>query len=130
VLASDELREGEAVVVEVGRVPVLLVRRGEAIHAVQNWCPHAGGPLSKGTFDGDVVECPWHQSRFCLEDGAALQGPASAPLRTFDVREEGGRILLTPSYEGQTWPPPPEPVRADPEHIQIPASHDDQLSAS
>jgi len=94
---------------EVGRVPVLLLRSGDAIHAVQDWCPHAGGPLSQGTFDGDVAECPWHQSRFCLADGAPLQGPAASPLRTFAVREAGGRILVCPSDEAKTWPPAPEP---------------------
>jgi nitrite reductase/ring-hydroxylating ferredoxin subunit len=128
VLASSELTEGVPVVVEVGRVPVLLLRRDGAIHAVQEWCPHAGGPLSQGTFDGDVVECPWHQSRFCLADGAPLQGPASVPLRTFEAREEGGRVLITPSFEGQSWPPPPEPVRERPEHIQLTPDGESQAS--
>ena len=129
VLASAELVEGEPVVVEVGRVPVLLVRRGETVYAVQEWCPHAGGPLSQGTFDGDVVECPWHQSRFCLADGAPLQGPAAVPLRTFAVREANGRILITPSYEAQTWPPAPDPIREQPQHIPLSPDGESQLHA-
>jgi nitrite reductase/ring-hydroxylating ferredoxin subunit/uncharacterized membrane protein len=118
VLASSDLVDGAPVVVEVERVPVLLVRRGETIHAVDAWCPHAGGPLADGTFDGDVVECPWHQSRFCLKDGKPLQGPAATPLRTFEVREEAGRVSVSPSYEGQSWPPPPDPPAAGPQTIQ------------
>jgi nitrite reductase/ring-hydroxylating ferredoxin subunit len=101
-------------------VPALLVRRGGRVLAVENWCPHAGGPLSEGKFEGDVVECPWHQSRFCLTDGAPLQGPAAVPLRTFEVQERGGRILIRPSFEGQSWPPPPEPARAAPQFVPIP----------
>jgi len=128
ILASSDLIEGTPVVVEVGRVPVLLVRQGEAIHAVQNWCPHAGGPLSEGTFEGDIVECPWHQSRFCLADGAPVQGPASVPLRTFEVREAGGRIFVKPSYEAQSWPPPPEPIRDQPQHIPLSADGESQVS--
>lgn len=128
VLASDELVDGTPVVVEVGRVPVLLLRRDGTIHAVEEWCPHAGGPLSQGTFDGDVVECPWHQSRFCLADGAPLQGPASVPLRTFEAREENGRILLKPSFEAQSWPPPPDPIRDQPRHIQ--RSSDGEMTPS
>lgn len=108
VLASSELVEGSPVVVEVERVPVMLVRHGDEIYAVDAWCPHAGGPLAEGTFDGNVVECPWHQSRFCLSDGAPLQGPAATPLRTFEVHEQSGRISIAPSYEGQSWPPPPK----------------------
>jgi nitrite reductase/ring-hydroxylating ferredoxin subunit/uncharacterized membrane protein len=114
VIASDALPEGKPVVVEVGRVPVLLLRRAGRILAVEEWCPHAGGPLSEGTFDGDIVQCPWHQSRFCLIDGAPLQGPAAVPLRTFEVMEEGGRVFVRPSYEAQSWPPPPRPVAEQP----------------
>ncbi|HEX5164586.1 MAG TPA: Rieske 2Fe-2S domain-containing protein, partial [Thermomicrobiales bacterium] len=129
VLASAELVEGTPVVVEVGRVPVLLVRREDTIYAVQEWCPHAGGPLSEGTFDGDVVECPWHQSRFCLADGAPLQGPATVPLRTFEVREAGGRIYVRPSYEAQSWPPAPAPIREQPQQIPLSANGESQLHA-
>jgi nitrite reductase/ring-hydroxylating ferredoxin subunit/uncharacterized membrane protein len=101
VLASGDLPQGKLVAVDVGRVPVVLLRQDGQILAAESWCPHAGGPLDKGKLEGTVVECPWHQSRFDLRDGAPVQGPASAPLRTFEVREEGGRISVRPSYEGQ-----------------------------
>ena len=78
VLASASLPEGTPVVVEAGRVPVLLLRREGAIMAVQNWCTHAGGPLDEGEITGDEVQCPWHGARFCLRDGAT---PARAGLR-------------------------------------------------
>jgi nitrite reductase/ring-hydroxylating ferredoxin subunit/uncharacterized membrane protein len=117
VLASVSLVEGTPVVVEVERIPVMLVRHNGTIHAVQEWCPHAGGPLSKGSIEGDVIECPWHQSRFCLADGRPEQGPAAVPLRTFEVREEAGMIAVRPSYEAMSWPPPPEPPRAYPERV-------------
>ncbi len=107
VLSIDDLPHGKPVVVEVGRVPVMLLRQGEEIYAVENWCPHAGGPLSEGELEGNEVVCPWHRSRFCLRDGAPLDGPASAPLRTFEVREQNGRIAVRPSFEAQSWPPAP-----------------------
>ncbi len=107
VLASDDLPEEQPVTVQVDWMPVLLYRTNGEVFAVQHWCPHAGGPLANGTFEGDVVECPWHGSRFCLRDGAPVQGPASYPLKTFTVREQGGRIYIKPSYESQSWPPPP-----------------------
>ena len=97
VLAIDDLPMDKPVVVEAGDVPVLLLRQGEKIYAVENWCTHAGGPLSEGKIEGNEVVCPWHGSRFCLADGAPLEGPASAPLRTFEVREQNGRIAVRPS---------------------------------
>ncbi len=96
-------------VVEDGRVPVMLLRRDGQIYAVEAWCPHAGGPLVEGVFEGATVECPWHQSCFRLDDGAPLNGPASAPLRTFAVVEREGRLLVRPSDESKMWPPAPAP---------------------
>jgi len=107
VLASAELPQGKPVVAEAGRVPILLVRDGDTIHAVQNWCTHAGGPLDEGTIADGIAECPWHGSRFCLSDGRPLQGPASMPLRTFDVHEAGGQIFVRPNDEARSWPPSP-----------------------
>lgn len=107
VLASADLPQGKPIVAEAGRVPVLLLRRGETIHAVQNWCTHAGGPLNEGEIVGDEVRCPWHDSHFCLSDGRPTQGPASMPLRTFEVREEAGRILVRPTDTARSWPPTP-----------------------
>lgn len=117
VLASDQLAEGERVVVEDGRSPVMLYRAAGKVYAVEDWCPHAGGPLSEGPIHNCIVTCPWHGSRFDVRDGAPLTGPASTPLRTFDVREAAGRILIKPSYEGRDWPDPPEDPREAPEHI-------------
>lgn len=107
VLAIDDLPADAPVVVDAGRVPVMLLRRGSEIYAVGNWCSHAGGPLNQGEIEGDTVRCPWHGSKFCLANGAPLEGPASAPLRTFEVREQNGRILVRPSFEAQSWPPAP-----------------------
>ncbi len=112
VIAADQLQEGKPVVVEDERVPVMLLRREGQIYAVEAWCPHAGGPLIDGKFEGITVECPWHRSCFRLDDGAPLNGPASAPLRTFDVQERDGRILVQPTDEARVWPPAPAPPTA------------------
>lgn len=111
-LASDNLPEGTHRAVEIEHVAVLLYRVSGEIYAVDAVCPHAGGPLDEGTFEGCEVECPWHQSRFDLRDGRPTQGPAATPLRTYDVREEGGRIRIRPSYSAHSWPPSPEPPSA------------------
>jgi len=114
VLASGDLPEGRPVMIEVERIPVLLLRQMGHLFAVEAWCPHAGGPLIEGFLEGMTIRCPWHDSRFALRDGRPLEGPASVPLRTFEVREEAGRIAIRPRYEGQTWPPPPAPPQSAP----------------
>jgi nitrite reductase/ring-hydroxylating ferredoxin subunit/uncharacterized membrane protein len=73
-------------------VTIVLVRRGDRIFALRDTCSHLGGPLSEGKLDGDGIVCPWHGSRFCLDDGRVLDGPATFPERTFDVRVRDGKI--------------------------------------
>ena len=38
-------------------------------HAISNSCIHKGGPLSKGSIDGDIVTCPWHGWKYSVKTG-------------------------------------------------------------
>lgn len=75
-------------------VPVVLLRQGEQVYALAATCPHAGGPLDEGTLQGDVVECPWHRSRFCMRDGRVLTGPATVNAPRYDVRVHNGQVQV------------------------------------
>lgn len=92
VLAESELIEGEPKRAEAKGIPVLLVRRGSKICAIAETCSHAGGPLSEGEVHGDTVTCPWHGSRFDLNSGKVLDGPATHPQPCFEVRVQDGQI--------------------------------------
>ena len=92
VLAASALTENKPTKVTAEGVAVVLVKRGDTIHALRETCTHLGGPLSEGKIDGDGIRCPWHGSRFCLSDGKVLDGPAVFPERLFDVRVREGRI--------------------------------------
>jgi len=91
---AADLAEGRPVAVSAGDIEVLLVRRGDTIHALADVCGHAGGPLHEGEVDGDCVTCPWHASTFRLSDGAALHGPATAPQPAYDTQVAGGRVQV------------------------------------
>ena len=92
VLADAELREGEMKRADAGGVPVLLVRREGAVCALAHTCSHLGGPLSEGKLEGDVVQCPWHGSRFNVRDGSVVDGPATFPQPCFEARVREGQI--------------------------------------
>ncbi|HLX58456.1 MAG TPA: Rieske 2Fe-2S domain-containing protein, partial [Ktedonobacteraceae bacterium] len=62
--------------------------------AISATCPHAGGPLDEGTLQGDVVECPWHRSRFCMRDGRVLTGPATVNAPRYDVRIQDDQVEI------------------------------------
>jgi nitrite reductase/ring-hydroxylating ferredoxin subunit/uncharacterized membrane protein len=84
--------EGALVKAKLGINQLVLVRQGETILAVHDTCAHAGGPLNEGKLlDGNVVECPWHYSRYRMSDGLVLRGPSVYDQPAYEVRRrEGG----------------------------------------
>jgi nitrite reductase (NADH) small subunit len=87
------LREGRAV--KIRNREIAIFNLGERFLAVENRCPHKGGPLADGIVSGTTVVCPLHAWRMSLETGKGVNGPsASSCVETFPTRVEGGVILL------------------------------------
>jgi nitrite reductase/ring-hydroxylating ferredoxin subunit/uncharacterized membrane protein len=82
-------------------VPILLVRRGERLFAMAETCSHFSGPLSEGKLEGDSIVCPWHSSRFALDDGRVLDGPAVHPQPCLEVRVRDGQIEVRKAQSGR-----------------------------
>ncbi|WIG62095.1 MAG: Ferredoxin, 2Fe-2S [Ktedonobacterales bacterium] len=80
--------------VTVSGVPVALLKLNDKFFAIAATCTHAGGPLDEGELQGDVVQCPWHGSRFSVRTGQAITGPASIAQPRYDVRIRDGQIEL------------------------------------
>jgi len=92
VLLADRVEENRLYRVTASGVPVVLLRQGKEFYAISATCPHAGGPLDEGTLTGNVVECPWHGSRFCMRDGRVLTGPATVNAPRYEVRVRNGQV--------------------------------------
>jgi nitrite reductase/ring-hydroxylating ferredoxin subunit/uncharacterized membrane protein len=99
VLPVEELAEGRLRKAEVRGQAVLLVRRGDRIYAMQEICTHLGGPLSEGWLVEDSVVCPWHQSRYRLEDGGVLDGPSTYDQPCFETRIRNGQVEVRAKNE-------------------------------
>lgn len=65
----------------------------DRVYAIEDHCPHKGGPLSQGIVHGAAVTCPLHNWVFSLETGKAL-GADDGAVRTIPVRIEEGRIAI------------------------------------
>jgi nitrite reductase/ring-hydroxylating ferredoxin subunit/uncharacterized membrane protein len=94
VIAAVDVPEETPTKVAFGSTAVLLVRRGDVVHAVKESCSHAGGPLSEGELRGDTITCPWHFSTFRLVDGAVVHGPASSRQVSYRARIREGQVEL------------------------------------
>ncbi len=91
-LPAAELPEGKMTRVDLNGAPVLLVRQHGAIYALGDVCAHLGGPLHEGTLEDGCVVCPWHGSRFALETGRLVNGPATFPQPHYETRVRNGQI--------------------------------------
>ena len=80
--------------VNVNEQEIALFKVGGNYHAIENTCPHAGGPLAEGEFEGDAVTCPWHGSQFNVKTGAVLAPPANRGVKSFPVRVTGNDVEI------------------------------------
>jgi nitrite reductase/ring-hydroxylating ferredoxin subunit/uncharacterized membrane protein len=94
VVAAADLPEETPTKVAFGATNVMLVRRGDVVHALKETCGHLGGPLSQGELKGDTITCPWHFSVFRLADGSVVHGPASSRQVSYRARIREGQVEL------------------------------------
>lgn len=85
------------VTIEGQTVPLVLLRRGGAVHALSGTCTHWGGPLWEGrVVDGadgtPCIECPWHASTFNMATGYVVRGPATQSQPLFEARLRAGNV--------------------------------------
>jgi len=92
VLSASELADDQPARAMHDGVPILLVRRGQRLFAMAETCSHFSGPLSEGKLVDESIECPYHASRFALEDGRVINGPAVHPQPCLEVRLREGQI--------------------------------------
>ena len=92
VLLEGQLTDGMLVKAMAGDTPILLYKKGDTVCAISETCSHAGGPLSEGELDGNLVQCPWHASRFDICTGQVKGGPATISQVRYEVRRQNGQI--------------------------------------
>jgi len=90
----DEIPRLGARVVRTGAGDIAVFRTGDdRVFALDDRCPHRGGPLSQGiVFEGRVA-CPLHNWRIELADGIAV-APDEGCTATYPIRRDGERLLL------------------------------------
>jgi nitrite reductase/ring-hydroxylating ferredoxin subunit/uncharacterized membrane protein len=88
----EELPSGQPVRVDVDGVALVAVRHDGSVSVLEARCTHRGGPLDQGELSDGCLTCPWHGSRFAVETGQVVQGPATAPAPAYEVRVDAGTV--------------------------------------
>jgi nitrite reductase/ring-hydroxylating ferredoxin subunit len=107
--ALEDFALRELVLVDVAGIEVGILRwESDEVYAVQNRCPHMGGPLCYGhvgprlegvpgavtaDYSDPVVACPWHHWEFHVKTGRSLFDE-SYRIKTYPVTVEDGRIRI------------------------------------
>ncbi len=115
IASSEEIRAGEMFSTTVDGTKLLLSRIDGEVKGVIDKCTHLGMPMRKGKFDGRVITCPFHGSRFDIATGENLDwvtnilgmnapkwackliemGKKPAPLTMLEITEKEGEVFIT-----------------------------------
>jgi 3-phenylpropionate/trans-cinnamate dioxygenase ferredoxin subunit len=91
---TENLSDGQAKSLPVGRRMIAVVRSGTDFFAIEDICTHDGAQLTGGDIEGAEIICPRHGARFCLRTGEALTPPAYEPVRVFETKIESGHLWV------------------------------------
>ena len=97
VAAAADLGVGAALTVTAEGKTLALFNVDGAYYAIDNACPHRGGPLSEGDLDGRVVTCPWHGWVWDVTSGANMNNPAVRIGCYPVIFQEGDLFVRLPS---------------------------------
>ncbi len=89
----DEIPPGTGRAFIVGEREIALFNVDGAFYALENSCPHQGGPLADGWLEGTLVTCPWHAWCFDVRTGKMTLGDY-ASVDAFDVQVEGSTVSI------------------------------------
>ena len=94
VAGTGEINPGEGRVVEAEGRSIAVFNVDGRYYAIDNSCPHRGGPLGEGDLDGTVVSCPWHAWRWNVTTGANTNNPA-VKVACYAVAEDAGGVFVS-----------------------------------
>src|SRR2546422_11511334 len=94
VTQTKNLAPGHAAAFDVEGQTIAVFNVNGTFYAIDDTCPHSGGPLSQGELEETKVTCPWHGAQFDLKNGEVLSPPAFEGVRSYKVVVEGEDIKV------------------------------------
>lgn len=91
---AGDIPAGVARAFSIGRYEVAVFNVGGELFALENSCPHQGGPLAHGWLEDSVVTCPWHGWCFEVRSGKMTLGDFARVPR-FSVRRDGKDLIVS-----------------------------------
>ena len=81
-------------VIQAGSKLIALFKMQDTVYAIDNECPHRGGPIGEGSVRGKLVSCPWHLWAFDITSGQCVSNPYGH-VRSYAVSVDGDDVWVT-----------------------------------
>ncbi len=94
VAETRDLPPGKAAAYDVEGSRIAVFNVDGSFFAIDDTCPHSGGPLCEGEVHELKVTCPWHGADFDLKSGTVLCAPAFEDVRSYKVVVEGNDLKV------------------------------------
>ncbi|HSU17426.1 FAD-dependent oxidoreductase [Longimicrobium sp.] len=101
----DDIGDGGILTGHANGEPVVVVRTGGEVFALDANCTHYGVPLGGGVVVDGTIRCPAHHSRFDLRTGEAVAAPALRPAGCWNAEVREGRVFVTGRRDAQPKAP-------------------------
>ncbi|MEQ1788526.1 MAG: thiamine pyrophosphate-binding protein, partial [Acidimicrobiales bacterium] len=86
----DDLPDGRVTTVVAGNRSLCLTHCDGRFGALENHCPHQGGPLGEGSIEKGMLRCPWHGYDYDPITGQPPAGFSDAPEAfPVEIRTDG-----------------------------------------
>jgi len=94
VASTEEIPPGTRKLIDFEEVTVAVINIAGHFYCIEDVCSHDDGPVAEGDIEGFAIECPRHGAKFDIRDGGVLAMPAVKPIPTYQVKVEGGQVLV------------------------------------
>jgi len=93
VCSETDIPPGTGKMFEIGREEIGVFNHDGNFHAIDNLCPHEGGPMADGPVSGKIVTCPLHGWQCDFTTGESLELPG-VKVPVFEVKVENGKVFI------------------------------------
>ncbi|MGD0643526.1 MAG: Rieske (2Fe-2S) protein [Candidatus Bathyarchaeia archaeon] len=91
---TEEVPENELKQFILKGKEILVINQNMKFYCLDARCTHAGAPLAEGELENGVLKCPWHGSKFKIETGEVVRGPAKKQLRIYHSMVEDNNLFI------------------------------------
>lgn len=91
---AEQVRTGQLAAFDVDGRRVAVANVDGRYYAFDDVCTHEYCSLAEGELEGMMVTCPCHGGQFDVASGAAVTPPVVTPVKTYQVRLEGGELRI------------------------------------